>query len=276
MDRDFQARYQQAEQAYGEGSYSDAHAMASDLLSELESTAHDAGTASAWFGWRSVVALLLGHIALHGLHQPKEAADFYALVLDSQPPEIQAQLAQQGLALAHQASLAAEMPEPEPVHSAEATLGLNTPSDAAPSTDLLKDPFLLEDTQRSKPTTNGPRSTAMPWLEEAIAPTPKLESEDLETPAQGSEVSLDQVNQPLEKPPQIVQNEDSNPDQDEALLEFTEDPQPSQQDPMDLLRDSWIRITVDPSLLDTRKGEAKAPPSWRQRLSRLFRRSNRR
>ena len=221
MDRDFQARYQQAEQAYGEGSYSDAHAMASDLLSELESTAHDDGTASAWFGWRSVVALLLGHIALHGLDQPKEAADFYALVLDSQPPEIQAQLAEQGLALAHQASLAAEMPEPEPVHSAEATLELNTPSDAAPSTDLLKDPFLLEDTQRSKPTTNAPRSTAMPWLEEAIAPTPKLESEDLEEPAHGSEVSQDQADQPLPRPPQSVENEDAKPEQDEALLKTT-------------------------------------------------------
>ena len=276
MDRDFQARYQQAERAYGEGSYSDAHAMASDLLSELESTAHDDGTASAWFGWRSVVALLLGHIALHGLHQPKEAADFYALVLDSQPPEIQAQLAEQGLAFAHQASLAAEMPEPEPVHSAMATLELNTPRDASPSTDLLKDPFLLEDTQRSKPTTNAPRSTAMPWLEEAIAPTPKLESKDLETPAQGSEVSQDQANQPLVIPPQHGHNEDAKPEEDKALLEFTEDTQTSQQDPMDLLRDSWIRITVDPSLLDTTKGEAKSPPSWRLRLSRLFRRSNRR
>ena len=162
------------------------------------------------------------------------------------------------------------MPEPELVHSASTTLASNAPIEAAPSTDLLKDPFLLDDTQRSKPTTNAPRSTAMPWLEEAIAPTPKLESEDLEEPAHGSEVSQDQVNQPLEKPPQLVQNEDTNPDQDEALLEFTEDRQPSQQDPMDLLRDSWIRITVDPSLLNTTKGEAEAPPSWRQRLSRLF------
>ena len=107
------------------------------------------------------------------------------------------------------------------MHSAEATLELNTPSDAASSTDLLKDTFLLEDTQRSKPTTNAPRSTAMPWLEEAIAPTPKLESEDLEEPAHGSEVSQDQADQPLPRPPQSVENEDAKPEQDEALLKTT-------------------------------------------------------
>ena len=52
MDRDFQARYQQAEQAYGEGSNADAQAIALELLSELENTPpvmviHQPGSAGA-------------------------------------------------------------------------------------------------------------------------------------------------------------------------------------------------------------------------------------
>ncbi|MGB1622636.1 MAG: hypothetical protein ACPHAS_08235, partial [Synechococcus sp.] len=146
MDRDFQTRYQQAEQAYGDGRYSDAHAIAMGLLSDLENTPLDANNEAAWYGWRSFVALLLGHISLHGLEEPEPAAQFYALVLDSQPPDIQAQLAQQGLDRARAAARPATENEPAPVAEVNA-LDSSKPVavPAADLPDLLKDPFLLGD-----------------------------------------------------------------------------------------------------------------------------------
>ena len=72
---------------------------------------------------------------------------------------------------AREASPARAMAEPEPVTNAKATGESTAAIDDASITDLLKDPFLLEDKQRSKPTTEPTRSTAMPWLDQTIETT---------------------------------------------------------------------------------------------------------
>ena len=187
MDTDFQDRYQRAEQAYGEERYSDAHALAMGLLNQLNDTPLDADNEAAWYGWRSFVALLLGHISLYGLEQPTEASGFYQLVLDSQPPDTQGQLAQQGLERALAAAQAAEAPtdaSPEPeqviqVRAPEPEATPRPPTGELP--DLLKDPFLASEAAADNPSPSPSRSTAMPWLDDgATAPEAAM---DLAPPA---------------------------------------------------------------------------------------------
>ena len=80
MDADFEQHYQAAERAYGLGEYAEAHAIASALWGQLESASKDHDP-SLVLGWRAVVSLLLGHIQLHGLQQPEQAAIAYERVL---------------------------------------------------------------------------------------------------------------------------------------------------------------------------------------------------
>ena len=76
VDADFEQHYQAAERAYGLGEYAEAHALTSALWDQLQSAPneHDPGMI---LGWRAVVSLLLGHIQLHGLQQPEQAAISY-------------------------------------------------------------------------------------------------------------------------------------------------------------------------------------------------------
>ena len=96
MDADFEQHYQAAERAYGLGDYAEAHALASALLDQLqaESDQHDP---SLVLGWRGVVSLLLGHIQLHGLQQPEQAAISYERVLQGDVDATIAALSEQGL-----------------------------------------------------------------------------------------------------------------------------------------------------------------------------------
>ena len=149
MDGDFQQNYQAAERAYGGGDYETAHQLASDLLKQLESQdqSDDDQVRDAVLGWRAFVTLLLGHIELHGLQRPDQAADFYQRALDCQPQDTLADLARQGL----QRSLV----EPK------ADQAGSVPS-------MLQDPFLNNAPPAS---TSGPsQSTAMPWLKEISSP----------------------------------------------------------------------------------------------------------
>ena len=96
MDADFEQHYQAAERAYGLGEYDEAQALASALWDQLqaESDQHDP---SLVLGWRAVVSLLLGHIQLHGLQQPEQAAISYERVLHGVVDATIAALAEQGL-----------------------------------------------------------------------------------------------------------------------------------------------------------------------------------
>jgi membrane protein required for beta-lactamase induction len=123
LNGDFQQTYQAAERAYGGGDYETAHHLASGLLKQLdvEERADDDQVHDAVLGWRAFVALLLGHIELHGRERPDQAANYYQLALDCQPQDTLADLARQGL----QRSLV----EPEAVQA-----------ESLPS--MLQDPFL--------------------------------------------------------------------------------------------------------------------------------------
>ena len=107
MDGDFQQHYQDAERAYGEGDYAEAHRLASGLLEQLVDQPEDADAQAAVLGWRAFVALLLGHIELYGKDNPQQAAGYYEQVLASQPHDTLAELAQQGLERSRQGSSAA-------------------------------------------------------------------------------------------------------------------------------------------------------------------------
>ena len=96
MDADFDQHYQAAERAYGLGDYTEAHALASALWDQLQS-ASDEHDPSLVLGWRAVVALLLGHIQLHGLQQPEQAAISYERVLQGDVDATITALAEQGL-----------------------------------------------------------------------------------------------------------------------------------------------------------------------------------
>ena len=76
MDADFEQHYQAAERAYGLGEYAEAHGLTSALWDQLQSASNEHDP-SLVLGWRAVVSLLLGHIQLHGLQQPEEAAISY-------------------------------------------------------------------------------------------------------------------------------------------------------------------------------------------------------
>ena len=144
MDGNFQQTYQAAERAYGGGDYETAHHLASELLKQLElaDPADDEQVRDAVLGWRAFVALLLGHIELHGLRRPDLAAGYYQLTLDCKPQDTLADLAKQGL----QRSLV----EPS--------------AESLPS--MLQDPFL--NTAAPASTSGTSQSTATPWLVESF------------------------------------------------------------------------------------------------------------
>ena len=77
--------------------YPDAQGLATTLLEQLEATPDTPETRAAKLGWRAIVGLLLGHIALYGQNRSDQAKRFYRLVLDSDPQETLAELAHQGL-----------------------------------------------------------------------------------------------------------------------------------------------------------------------------------
>ena len=176
MDGDFQQHYQDAERAYGEGDYAEAHSLASGLLGRLVGQPEDADAQAAVLGWRAFVALLLGHIELYGKDNPQQAAGYYEQVLASQPHDTLAELAQQGLERSRQGSSAASQPEaspaPEPSPAAEPPpeAASQPTSSRQPLPDLLRDPFLKDQPEASAE--RSAKTTAMPWLESTPNPTP--------------------------------------------------------------------------------------------------------
>ena len=187
MDGDFQQQYQDAERAYGEGDYAEAHRLASGLLEQLVDQPQDPEAQAAVLGWRAFVALLLGHIELYGRDNPNQAAGFYEQVLASQPHETLAELAEQGLERSRQSSSAISQPEPSQTTTAR-----------QPLPEMLRDPFLTDQpaasgspTPLSNKATASSKATAIPWLKPTTPeptprpePTPQPPTEP--TPAQSS------------------------------------------------------------------------------------------
>ncbi len=187
MDGDVQQQYLAAEQAYGEGDFDQAEAIASALLRHLDSTTGSGVEQEACLAWKAFVALLLGHIYFHGLHQADKAEAHYQLVLASTPPDTLRDLAQQGVerckALADQAASS----NPPTGDSSTPVDGASISTAAASSApgndarvesvptlehDLIRDPFLgtfsgtTAAASTSTPTAHG---SATPWLQ-SVAP----------------------------------------------------------------------------------------------------------
>ena len=231
MDADFEQHYQAAERAYGLGEYAEAHALTSALWDQLQSASNEQDQ-NVVLGWRAVVSLLLGHIQLHGLHQPEKASLSYLEVLKGEPDATIAALAEQGLERCQSEHTASE--------------ASTTPSADHPIPDLLKDPFLTTDVDQAKPT-QPDVVTAMPWLasdEEprsapAAAPTktpdpdPVPNPEPTVTPGADSDVEIAK-----QKP---------EPTSEEPPLDAVE---PTLQEPAakDLLENSWLRVQLQPDI----------------------------
>ena len=136
MDADFEQHYQAAERAYGLGEYAEAQALTSALWDQLQS-ATDEHDPSLVLGWRAVVSLLLGHIQLHGLQQPEQAAISYERVLQGDVDATIAALAEQGLERCRAEDIASEAG--------------TTPATNGATSDLLKDPLLNTDPDQARP-----------------------------------------------------------------------------------------------------------------------------
>ena len=213
MDADFEQHYQAAERAYGLGDYTEAHALASALWDQLQS-ASDEQDQSLVLGWRAVVALLLGHIQLHGLQQPEQAALSYQRVLDSEPEATLAALAEQGLELCRSQN--------------SVSAATTTPATDVVLPDLLKDPFLTTDPDQARPA-QPHVVTAMPWL--PSDEEPRTTAAPAPTPEPAVTLEPEITTEPTEQPPNDVV-----------------EPTPQEPAAKDLLEKSWLRRQLQPAI----------------------------
>ena len=273
MEADFEQQYQAAERAYGLGDYTEAHALASALWDQLQSASNEHDQ-SLVLGWRAVVVLLLGHIQLHGLQQPEQAALSYQRVLDSEPEATLAALAEQGLELCRSQNT---------VISAATT----TPATDVVLPDLLKDPFLTTDPDQTRPAQ--PHAvTAMPWLsrDEEPRPTPTEAGTPSPDPAPTPEpaVTLEPeiTTEPTEQPPSdVVEPRTQEPTvtlEPEITTEPADQPpsdeiEPTTQEPAakDLLEKSWLRRQLQPAIKSPT--DSTEPMGLMNRIKEAFARS---
>ena len=261
MDADFEKHYQAAERAYGLGEYTEAHALTSALWDQLQSASNEHDP-SLILGWRAVVSLLLGHIQLHGLQQPDQAALSYQQVLDSEPEATLAALAEQGLEHCRSQNTISQ----NTVSTATTTPanddgeGAGERGSAIP--DLLKDPFLTTDPDQAKP---APADvvTAMPWLPSDEAPKPTSAAAPNPEPMASLEPEI--ITAPTEQPPSneveptreeltatleadITTELPEQPASDVVEDKIDVEPTPQEPAAKDLLEKSWLRVQLQPEI----------------------------
>ena len=282
MDGDFQQQYQDAERAYGEGDYAEAHRLASGLLEQLVDQPQDPEAQAAVLGWRAFVALLLGHIELYGRDNPNQAAGFYEQVLASQPHETLAELAEQGLERSRQSSSATSQPDESPAEAEEPPTEEPSQQTTArqPLPEMLQDPFLTDQpaasgspTPLSNKATASSKATAIPWLEPTTPeptprpePTPQPPTEP--TPAPSPDPTPDPSPEPTPEPTEIpILEAELVP---EATPERTPPTEIVEEDPLKVLAGSLLRVKIN--LPDATDGEVQHKPprsSWIQQLRAL-------
>ena len=258
MDPDFEQHYQAAERAYGLGEYAEAHALTSALWDQLQSASneHDPGLI---LGWRAVVSLLLGHIQLHGLQQPEQAAISYERVLQGDVDATIAALAEQGLLRCRSENIASEAG--------------TTPATTGAIPDLLKDPFLNTDSDRTKPA-SADVVTAMPWLtsDEEPRATPIADPTPTATPVPEPVPSPDPTLGPEAN--SDVEVEMANPEQarsEEAPPLDAVEPAPQEPPNTKLLEHSWLRLQLQPDIKSP--SDSVEPMGLINRIKRVFVRS---
>ena len=255
MDADFEQHYQDAERSFGLGEYAEVNAITSALWGQLES-ASDEHDPSLVLGWRTVVSLLLGHIQLHGLQQPEQAAIAYERVLQGDVDATIAALAEQGV---------------KRCRSEDITSGAgSTPATNGAIPDLLKDPFLSTNPDQARPAP-ADLVTAMPWL--------SSDAEPRVMPTADPSPPLTPIPAPVQSPEPTVSPE-ANPDVEMANQEparseeeppVAVDPTPQEPAAKDLLENSWLRVQLQPDIKNpTDSGE---PMGLINRIKRVFVRS---
>ena len=229
VDADFKQHYQAAERAYGLGEYAEAHALTSALWDQLQSASneHDPGLI---LGWRAVVSLLLGHIQLHGLQQPEQAAISYKRVLQGEVDATIAALAEQGL----------NRCRAEDITSGAGT----TPATNGAIPDLLKDPFLSTEPDQARP---APIDvvTAMPWLSSDAEPRaiPTPDPSPTPAPLQAPVTSPKPTLTPAAN--SDVNKQEPEPTKEEPPLDTIEPAaQPQEPAATKLLEHSWLRVCL--------------------------------
>ena len=172
MDADFQEQYVAAEQAYSASEFDKADDLARPLLGQLEPLPSSGAERDATLAWRAFVALLLGHIHLYGKDDGSQSAEFYRLVLASEPPDTLRELAQQGLSEALERSPVIDVVVSAPAAEELASIPFGDVTSEPASDDLIRDPFLNASSTRTAADKRSPMKrpaaetieTAMPWL----------------------------------------------------------------------------------------------------------------
>ena len=186
MDADFQEQYLAAEQAYSASEFDKADDLARPLLEQLEPLPASGAERDATLAWRAFVALLLGHIHLYGKDDASQSAEFYRLVLASEPPDTLRELAQQGLSEALERSPVIDVAVSAPAAEELASIPFGKVTSEPASSDLIRDPFLNATSTRTakakRTAADNPATetieTAMPWLE-AEMDQPKVSQQQL-------------------------------------------------------------------------------------------------
>ena len=234
MDADFEQHYQAAERAYGLGEYAEAHALTSALWDQLQSASneHDPGLI---MGWRAVVSLLLGHIQLHGLQQPEQAAISYERVLQGDVDATITALAEQGLQRCQSEDIASEPG--------------TTPATNGAITDLLRDPFLSTDPDQARPA-SADLVTAMPWLSSDAEPRamPTADPFPPLTPIPSPVQSPEPTVSPEANPQAEVQQEPEPTTEEPPLDAIKPTPQPQKPEATKLLEHSCLRVQLQPEI----------------------------
>ena len=211
-----------------------------------------------------MVSLLLGHIQLHGLQQPEQAAISYERVLQGDVDATIAALANQGLQRCRSEDIASEAG--------------TTPATNGAIPDLLKDPFLSTDPDQARPAT-ADLVTAMPWL--------SSDEEPRAMPSPDPSPTATPVPEPVPSPKPTLTPE-ANSDakvevemakQEPALSEEgppLDDVEPAPQEPAatTLLENSWLRVQLQPDIKSPT--DSVEPMGLINRIKGIFARSARR
>ena len=271
MDGDFQEIYQAAERAYGDQDYERAHKLATELLRQLDDQVEEGAFQDALLSWRAVVALLLGHIELHGLHRAEQASRFYQLTLESQPQDTLAELAKQGLECSQ--NISAEAVEPVTVEPKVR---------AMPS--ILQDPFLSKTSSPSAPV--HAQDTAMPWLNE-INPSPTSTAESAPTTGPAGPAHASNLSNPPKEEQKLEEDISVEAEQNEEkkaapAINKTIDREPAQPTqplpliiPEETIENAWIRISIAQNItkMETIPVDTNKSLSLLQHLKQAFDRS---
>ena len=231
MDADFQEQYVAAEKAYSASEFDKADELARPLLEQLEPLPASGAERDATLAWRAFVALLLGHIHLYGKDDVSQSAEFYRLVLASEPPDTLRELAQQGLNEALERSPVIDVDVSAAAAEELASVPFANASGQPAGNDLIRDPFLNATTTRAAADNSEAETieTAMPWLKaESQQPKKRQQRRELDNAQEQAENPIALEEAPKQTSKQALSRPfDTDPKRMESgLLRVTLKPNP--------------------------------------------------